>query len=137
MERGSIETLIREFYRSRLANDADACLAHFADGATLRVAGSPEASPIAGGSRELDALRRQIAALVFTWAWQEMTTESLTIDGGRAAVHYRLQAVFQPTGDEVSTEVLDLIEMQDGRITSYVEFVDTALAAALSARTAA
>jgi ketosteroid isomerase-like protein len=35
------------------------------------------------------------------------------------------------TGQTVETDLFDLIEMEDGRIASFLEFCDTALAARL------
>lgn len=133
MERASIAALVHEFYRCRLANDVDACLAFFAPNATLRVAGSPEASPIAGGTSDPESLPRLARSLVETWPWRAMDTESVIIDGNRAAVHYRVEAVFAPTGDTVTTEVMDLLSVKDDRIDSYVQFADTALVAELAA----
>lgn len=65
-----------------------------------------------------------------------MDIESMTIDGDWAAVHYRLDAVFIPTGETVNSEVLDLLTVEDGKITSYVEFVDTAAVVALAGKAA-
>ncbi|HEX7034149.1 MAG TPA: nuclear transport factor 2 family protein [Pseudomonadales bacterium] len=134
MDRETIVELIQAFYQSRLANSIDSCVGHFAANARLRIAGSTEASPIAGSSGP-ETLRRHVAGLVADWEWRSMEIRSLLIDGNRVAVHYRLGTRYVPTGDVISSEIVDLIEISDdGRIGSYIEFVDTAATAALAAK---
>jgi len=135
MQRDAIVALIDVYYRSRLANDVDRCVAHFAPDASIRIAGSHDASPIAGSSSGPMAVRRQTIELIGSWQWLSMRIESMTIEGDRAAVHFQLTTRFQPTGDVVSSELLDLLTVRDGKIVSLVEFVDTALVALLVAKT--
>lgn len=133
MDRESVIELIQTFYQSRLTNDVDACVGRFGPNASIRIAGSPRTSPIAGSSGP-DHLRRHLSALIADWEWRSMEIESLLIDGNTVAVHYRLGARYIPTGDIVTSEVMDLITIDDGRIGAYVEFVDTATTAALAAK---
>ena len=46
-------------------------------------------------------------------------------------MHWRGKIRSTLTGEVVDTELVDLFELQDGRISSFVEFCDTALAARL------
>ncbi|MEA2876515.1 MAG: hypothetical protein QOF14_1711 [Hyphomicrobiales bacterium] len=54
------------------------------------------------------------------------------IDPPRAVVHWRGKFRAQ-NGQVGETDILDLIEVRDGRIASLTSFFDTAYAAALSA----
>jgi ketosteroid isomerase-like protein len=47
---------------------------------------------------------------------------STLIDGGRAAVHWRAEIHSKVTGVAVPTEMVDLVEVVDGRVASYHEF---------------
>jgi ketosteroid isomerase-like protein len=49
------------------------------------------------------------------------------IEGDRAAVHSRLVVRYKPTGETQTTDCLDLLKFQDGKIIELIEFADTAL----------
>ena len=55
----------------------------------------------------------------------------MVIEGNRAAVHWHGKFRATATGKTAETDLLDLIEVRDGRITSFHNFFDTALAARL------
>jgi ketosteroid isomerase-like protein len=136
MDRDQAIGLIEAYYASRLANDVERCVAHFTDDARLRVAGSRDASPIAGSSSGAFALRRQAIELIGAWEWLAMRIESIMVEGDRVAVQFQLTTKFRPTGDLVNSELLDLFTLRKGKVASLVEFVDTALVALLVAKTA-
>ena len=71
---------------------------------------------------DLDALSRIFAVL-------EHQIVSMLIDGSKAAVQWRAKMRSAITGETVETDLCDLIEMEDGRVKSFFEFCDTALAA--------
>ena len=49
------------------------------------------------------------------------------IDGDRVAAHWNALVRSNVNGQEVVTDVLDLMQVRDGKITSFVEFCDTAM----------
>jgi ketosteroid isomerase-like protein len=55
----------------------------------------------------------------------------MLIDGNAAAVHWRAKFRSNINGQTVETDLFDLVELEDGRVTSFLEFCDTALAARL------
>ena len=59
---------------------------------------------------------------------------TLVIEGANVAVRGRAQITSAITGETVMTELADFIAVKDGRIVSFVQFCDTALAAKLMAR---
>jgi ketosteroid isomerase-like protein len=126
MTRNEYERLIHTFYESRLANDADACLAHFSPTASFRLIGTP-LPPGGAPPPSPDAVRRQVHDMVHTWEWKAFDLQSIAIDGDRAAVYYRLTTAFKPTRDILTTDVVDLMTFANGKVTSFIEFVDTAL----------
>ena len=127
----STESVVRAFYASRLANDEARCMASYTPDVVLRVTGSPEACPVATTTSDRESACRLQAEMVANFEWRRQDIESITIQGDRAAVHYRLEAKFNPTGQIVHTELLDVITVRDGKIASLVEFLDTALVARL------
>lgn len=125
MTRNEYERLIHTFYENRLANDSEACLAHFSPTASFHLIGTPAAAPSA--PLHPDAVRRQVTDMVHTWEWKKFDLQSIVIDGDRAAIHYRLTAGFKPTRDVLTTDVVDLMTFANGKVTSFIEFVDTAM----------
>jgi ketosteroid isomerase-like protein len=123
MNNSEMRSLIDSVYKARLANDSEACLAHFSEDAGFRIAGSQDASPIAGAAA---SVRQTISELVATWVWKSQEIRSITIEGNRAAIHFALETVFAPTGALLRTELLDLVTVEAGKIVSLLEFVDTA-----------
>ena len=126
MTRDDYERLITTFYENRLANDAEACLAHFSPTAAFRLVGTP-LPPADAPPPSPDAVRRQVTDMVHTWEWKKFDLQSIVIDGDRAAIHYRLTTAFKPTRDVMTTDVVDLMTFAGGKVTSFVEFVDTAM----------
>ena len=56
------------------------------------------------------------------------------IDGSKAAVHLLLTTQHTPSGRTVETELMDLFEFdEEEKVTSMVEFVDTAMTQGLQA----
>jgi ketosteroid isomerase-like protein len=56
------------------------------------------------------------------------------IDGANVAVRGRAEITSAITGETVVTELADFIVVKDGRVASFVQFCDTALAAKLMTR---
>ena len=48
--------------------------------------------------------------------------QSLIIDGAKAAVHWQTRVYSRITGTNVPTELVDLVNLREGRIASYLEF---------------
>ena len=125
----SVKAIIESFHRHRQANDVEGCLAYFSPDATFRMAGSADASGIAGSHKGAEAVRQLLSALIANWEWKSVRIDSVIIQNERAALHFELAAVFKPNLTPVNTEIVDILTVRDGKITSFVEFVDTALAA--------
>ncbi|MDB5590119.1 nuclear transport factor 2 family protein [Enterovirga sp.] len=132
-DRAAIETLIRSAYQARVTGDLDAMMGHFCDTAQFSLAGSPEASPVPTSATGSVAVREVLRRLTQNIEFLETTLLDLLIDPetGRVAVHSRVRVRGRQSGQEAQTEVLDLVQVENGRITSFRQFADTALAARL------
>ena len=96
--------------------------------ARFQMAGS-NASPIATLVEGAEQYRPLLAGMIKTFDILEYKIVSMLIDGSKAAVQWRARMRSTVTGETVDTDLFDLIEMEDGRIRSFFEFCDTALAA--------
>jgi ketosteroid isomerase-like protein len=130
-DRNEVERLLRAAYAARQRGDVEAIMGMFAENAHFGLAGSRQASPVAMRGTGLEALRAQLTGLVQAFEWLDQDILSMIVEGSRAAVHWRGRIRSAVTGDEVETEVVDIASVENGKIVSFVEFCDTALAARL------
>jgi ketosteroid isomerase-like protein len=131
MTRSEIESFVRELYQSRLSNDVEKCLGHFTQSSSFRIAGSTETSSIARVARSIPSIRKQIEELIRVWQWRAVDQRALIIDGYQVAVHYSVTATFTPSGQTVTTEVVDLLTVEDSKVVTFTQFIDTAALAQL------
>ncbi len=121
-ERADIERLLRELYAARVRGDLEAVCACFAPDAAFEIAGASQSSPLSMKATGVDKYRPLLAILVRTFKLREQRILSILIDGPKAAVHWRADVHSRITGTSISTELVDVIEVRDGRIASYIEF---------------
>jgi ketosteroid isomerase-like protein len=55
------------------------------------------------------------------------------VEGSKAAIRIRFTVTSRATGKSAVTESLDLIEFRDGKVASYRQFFDSAIADRLTA----
>jgi ketosteroid isomerase-like protein len=63
-----------------------------------------------------------LALMIRTFKLTEQTMLSMIIDGPNAAVRWRARAQSRITGRTALTELVDIVEVRDGRVASYTEF---------------
>jgi ketosteroid isomerase-like protein len=126
--REDIERILRDAYAARQRGDLDALGGLFAPHARFQMAGS-SASPIAALVEGAAQYRPLLAGMMKAFEVLDHKIVSMLIDGSKAAVQWRAKMRSAVTGETVETDLFDLIEMEDGRIKSFFEFCDTALAA--------
>jgi ketosteroid isomerase-like protein len=129
MERTRIEDLVKAIYAARVRGDAAAIVDRFADDAVFRIAGAPHASPVAVETVGTASLRKLLDGLIQAAEFKDHQILALLIDGSRVAVHSRVTVRSAAGGETAATELFDLLEFKDGRISSFTQFCDTALAA--------
>jgi hypothetical protein len=134
MIRTEFEQWLRDFYQARLSNDVERCMRFFTAQSTFRLAGSAKTSSIARTSDTLSAIREQVTELIRVWTWKKIDTYNLIIDGDTAAVRYQLTAVFNPSGELLTTEIVDVAKVSAHTIVEFHQFIDTAAVDRLVAR---
>ena len=123
--RTSIDAILDQAYAARERQDAAAAAACFTEDGCFRANGGPAT---ANRTEQTMSLKAQFEAFELL----KMNVHCRIIDPPRAVVHWR--GTFRAKNGQLGeTDILDLIEVRDGRIASLTTFFDTAYAAALSA----
>lgn len=118
----AIDCLLRELYAARVRGDLAAVCRFFSNDAKFQIAGPSNTSRVSVSSAGMDQLRPLLAVMIKTFKLSDHTILSMIIDGAKAAVHWRAKVYSSITGQRVLTELIDVVEIRDGRITSYIEF---------------
>lgn len=119
--RADFERLLSELYDARATGALERLCGLFGPDAVFKISGSSDGKPIALSASGAEEVRSWLAVLVKTFRLTRYEILSTVIDGRRAAVHWRASIHSRITGASVPTELVDLVEMRDGRIGSYVE----------------
>jgi ketosteroid isomerase-like protein len=134
-ERATIESILKDAYAARLRGDVEGMVRHFADDAVFALAGAREASPVALRCSDCDSMRAAMAGLVGAFEFKSHEIVALVVEGDRAVAHTRVRVRAAATGEEAVTEMADIVTFENGKIKSFLEFCDTALAAKMAAGT--
>lgn len=120
--RPEIDRLLRRLYVARVAGDLDGVCQTFANDARFEIAGTSQTSPIAISATGLDEIRTWLALLIKTFQMSDHAILSMIIDDAAAAVHWRAKIRSKITGTTVPTDLVDLVQIREGRIAHYTEF---------------
>jgi ketosteroid isomerase-like protein len=133
IDRSAIEATLRQSYAARQRGDVEAICALFAEHPHFEMAGASEASPVALRATDQGGFRAALAGLMDAFEFLDYEILSIVIDGSKAAVHWRARVRATATGREAVTELLDIVAFENGKIASFKQFCDTALAAKMMA----
>ena len=125
--RDDIEKLLRGAYAARQRGDVDAICAMFAPDARFEMAGAQE-SPTTARVHGHDEFRPLLKRMIDTFEMRDHSVLAVLVEGDRAAVHWQATFRSSVTGETVKTDLVDLIGVENGKIKSFLEFCDTALA---------
>jgi ketosteroid isomerase-like protein len=121
-EREETERLLRDLYSARVRGDVAAVYEKFTPNARFQIAGASHSTPVAVTAVGAGEYRPLLAIMIKTFKLSDDEIVTLLIDGGNAAVHWRAKIFSRLTGTTIVTELVDMIEIRDGRIGSYIEF---------------
>jgi ketosteroid isomerase-like protein len=130
-DRAEIEQLVRNFYAARVRSDVDEIMRLCDPNLHFELAGEAAASPVPMRVLGTNDFRPHLAELIRIFKFHSYDTITMAIDGSTVAVRTRAEITSTISGRTVVTELADFIEVKDGRIASFVQFCDTALAAEL------
>jgi ketosteroid isomerase-like protein len=121
-QRLEIEKLLSELYAARVEGQLDRLCALFTGQASFKIAGASDGKPIAITARGSGEIRAWLAVMLKTFKLSRHQQLGVVIEGARAAVHWRADIHSKITGVIVPTELVDLVEISDGKVSSYREF---------------
>ena len=120
--RAEIEALLQELYDARVRGDLERVLGLFTRTAKFEIASASYGNPTAVNASGADEFRPLLTLLIRTFRVSDQAIISLIIDGRNAAVRWRASIYSRITGVTVQTEFIDIIEVEDGGIASFIEF---------------
>ncbi len=120
-DRRDTDQLLRELHAARIDGQLARLCAVFAEDAVFRIAGTSEGKPITIAATGIEEIRPWLAMLVKTFRLTGYEASPSVIEGHRAMINWRAQIHSKITGAVVSTELVDLVEVRNGRIGSYFE----------------
>jgi ketosteroid isomerase-like protein len=126
--RREIEGLVRELCAVRVAGDMDVRRRGYANNATFRIVGSPAwgalTAPLVGHA----TIMARFEAMIAGFALSDFAILNLFVDGNQAAIRWRATVRDAETKDDTTKEVAQFLEVENGKVVSLVEFLDTAYA---------
>ena len=125
--RAEIERILDRAYAARQKQDINAVFECFGSDDRFRQNGLDR--PAA----DREAARSALQDLFDTFDLLEFQGHCRVIEPPRAVVYWRGKFRAKQSGEVAETDILDLIEIKDGKIASLTTFFDTALAARLLA----
>jgi ketosteroid isomerase-like protein len=122
--RSEVHSLLQELYAARVRSDLDGLCRIFSTEATFRIAGiSRHVSPIAVTAVGIHEIRQWLALLLKTFQINDQVIVAMIVENDRAAVHWRAKIYSKISGITMPTELVDLVEVRDGDVLSYTEFL--------------
>ena len=133
IDRQVIEDLLEELYAARVRGDLDAVARLFAANATFQIAGTDDASPMPTFVKGDAGIKSLMQGMIANFEVSDFTIVEMLIDGPSAAVRWQATFHYTKTGGMFTTELADFITVGNGQVVSFIEFLDTALAAKVMA----
>jgi ketosteroid isomerase-like protein len=124
--REEIERVLDQAYAARARQDLDGMLECFHPDARFHANGSD------APALDRPSQRAAIGGILETFQLLDFQQQCRVIDPPRAVVHWRGRFKANNTGHTADADVLDLIEVRDGRIAALTTFFDTALSQQLT-----
>jgi ketosteroid isomerase-like protein len=128
MERSETEAFIKTLYAARVGGDMETLAGACAADAKFQIAGSPEFSILATAAEGHEGVMALLQTMTDSFALEDFTVLDLLIDGGKVAVRWRATVNVFTAGQTYETELADILEIKDGKVVAFTEFLDTALA---------
>jgi ketosteroid isomerase-like protein len=125
LDRDGIDRLIRAFWHLRLQDAPAAIRRYAAPDVVFRILGNPGGGNGYSVFEGQDAVIESVRFIDTNLEFIGFEIVDLIVDGPRAALRWQAALRHRGTGVIGDLAVLDLITVDNGRITQYVEFFDT------------
>jgi ketosteroid isomerase-like protein len=124
-DRHAIQAAVAELYDHRNRGDMNAMLACLHPECRFRIAGTERLGAFTKVADNHDAIRESVSALVADWDLSSLENVSLNVDGNTIFVHRAGSVRHIPTSVSFNTEFMEKITFKDGKISEYIQFIDT------------
>jgi ketosteroid isomerase-like protein len=121
-DRSEIVRILEEIYAARKSGDTARILDRFCSDGHFKAVGV--AAPAVGRAEQGAA----IGALINAFELLDYRINRILVEGSTAAVHWHGTFRSSATGKTAETDLLDLVEIKDGRVAQFLNFFDTAMA---------
>ena len=128
MTREEMMRVIGDAYAARVSGNVEGIVAAFAPNARFSLNAAPPLPTVAVATEGEGGIRKEMTQLVNAFEFQKLDVVDSVVEGSKAAVRIRFTVRSRTTGGIAVTESLDLFEFRDGKVASYTQFFDTALA---------
>jgi ketosteroid isomerase-like protein len=128
MTRDEMLKLMGDGYTARVNGDVDKVLAVFTPDAKFTLNAAPPQPTVSVMTEGSGGMRTALSQLVEAFEFKDLKIVDSVVEGSKAAIRIRFTVTSRATGKSAATESLDLIEFRDGKVASYTQFFDSAIA---------
>jgi ketosteroid isomerase-like protein len=121
-ERIVAERTIQQLHAARLAGDLAGMCRVFADDGRFEILGASADKSIAIRAKDLAEFRPWLSMMVKVFRLSNYHLLSLTVEMPKAVAHWRADIYSKVTGVTVPTELVDVVLLDQDRISTYTEF---------------
>jgi ketosteroid isomerase-like protein len=121
-ERIVAERTIQQLHAARLAGDLAGMCRVFADNGRFEILGASADKSIAIRAKDLAEFRPWLSMMVKVFRLSNYHLLSLTVEMPKAVAHWRVDIYSKVTGVTVPTELVDVVLIDQERISTYTEF---------------
>ena len=133
MTRDEMLRVMGDGYIARVNGDVDKLLAVFTPDAKFSLNAAPPQPTVSVMTEGAGGMRTALSQLVEAFEFKDLKIIDSVVEGSKAAIRIRFTVTSRATGKTAVTELLDLIEFRDGKVASYRQFFDSAIAERLTA----
>lgn len=125
LDRDQALQIVKDAYAARVRGDRDAVAGCWAEGARYQMAGDSRLIGLMATGEEPPM--EVVGSLMDTYRFDELELLDAVVDGHSLALRWSVLATVEGK-DPVRTQLCDFIKLDaEGRITSFVQFADTAM----------
>ena len=133
MNREQMLEVMRQGYAARVSGNVDAILGIFTPDAVFKLNATPPQPNVSHATAGVVGMRTALSQLVDAFEFLTCEIVDAVVEGSKAAIRIRFMVRSRQTGNTAVTESIDLVEFRDGKVSSYTQFFDTAIADRLMA----
>jgi ketosteroid isomerase-like protein len=133
MDRSKAEELVKTVYAARVKGDVNEVMKLTHPDIVWEILGSNEHSKIAVAIKGADTFRHALSVIVENFEFSNFEILTMLVEGDNIAFHWRAHIRNPKTGKAADSQLMDFWTVEDGKVTSIRQGVDTALAEWLAA----